>query len=194
MNRIILASASPRRKEILQNQGLRFEVVISDEEENINKELSPELYTSELALLKAVSVAKKVEDADAVIISADTVVYFGNEILEKPKDEEDAFLMLKKLSGKIHQVYTGICVMRKKDALTVTKSVKTDVKFKELSDNTIKRYLDTKEYCDKAGGYGIQSKGALLVEKIDGDYNNVVGLPLSALSDVLKDEFNIDMF
>ena len=138
MNRIILASASPRRKEILQNQGLEFEIIVSDEDENINKELSPELYTSELALLKAASVAKKADD-DAVIISADTVVYFENEILEKPKDEEDAFLMLKKLSGKIHQVYTGICVMRKKDALTVTKSVKTDVKFKELSDDTIKK-------------------------------------------------------
>ncbi len=195
MNKLILASASPRRRELLEGLGLKFDIIVSNEEENIDKSLPPELYTGELALLKATAVAKRIlERKKQIIIAADTVVYLEDEILEKPKDAPDAFNMIKRLSGKTHQVYTGLCVMRICDGTTVTRSIKTDVKFKTLSDEVIKQYISTMEYSDKAGGYAIQGKGAVLVEGIYGDYFNVVGLPLSALADVLRDEFGIDIF
>lgn len=195
MNKFILASASPRRRELLEGLGLKFDIIVSNEEENINKNLSPDLYTSELAMLKAAAVAKHISDRKKqIIISADTVVCLDNTILEKPINADDAFNMLKELSGRTHLVYTGICVMRLADAKTVTKSIKTEVTFKQLSDDTINRYIATGEPLDKAGAYGIQGKGGVLVEKIDGEYSNVVGLPISALYDVLKNEFDIDIF
>ena len=128
---------------------------------------------------------------DAVIISADTVVVNDGEILGKPCDEADAVRMIKSLAGKTHRVYTGFCVMRINDARTVCKSVMTEVTFKELSNERIKRYVKSGEYRDKAGGYGIQGLGAMLVKGISGDYFNVVGLPVSELSDVLEEEFGI---
>ena len=131
---------------------------------------------------------------NVILISADTVVYLDNKILTKPKNDEDAFNMLKALSGKKHQVYTGVCVMRMKDSKSVSRYEKTDVYFKELTDRTIKNYINTNEPKDKAGSYGIQGKGALLIDKIDGDYFNVVGLPLRLLSEILYDEFDIDIF
>lgn len=195
MNKLILASASPRRRELLEGLGLRFDIIVSNEEEKTDKELPPKLYVGELALIKAAAVAKQITDRKKqIIISADTIVCLGDEILTKPKDNEDAFNILKKLSGKTHCVYTGICVMRLSDALTVTKSVKTEVVFKELDDETIRKYIGTGECSDKAGAYGIQGKGSVLVKEIHGDYFNVVGLPLTVLSDVLKDEFDIDIF
>ena len=195
MDKFILASASPRRRELLENLGLKFNIIVSNEEENIDKNLSPDLYTSELAMLKAAAVAKHISDRKGqIIISADTVVCLDNIILEKPKDSDDAFNMLKKLSARTHSVFTGVCVMRLADAKTVTRSIKTEVTFKELSDDTIKRYIATGEQLDKAGGYGIQGKGGVLVEKINGEYSNVVGLPISALYDIFKNEFDIDIF
>ena len=129
------------------------------------------------------------QEHNALIISADTVVVNDGRILGKPTDESDAFNMLSALSGKTHQVYTGFCVLRTKDAYAVCKHVCTDVTFKKLSDEQIMRYIQSGESMDKAGSYGIQGLGAMLVEKINGDYFNVVGLPVSALSDILETEF-----
>ena len=193
MEKIVLASASPRRRELLEQIGIKFDIVVSNEpEDEIDKTLPPENYTSELALMKACNVAKKLTGTkrkDSLIIAADTIVYSDGKILGKPKDIDDAYRILKGLSGKTHEVYTGICVMRLTDGYATSKSVKTLVKFKELNDKKIKAYIKTGEPMDKAGAYGIQGKGAVLVEEICGDYFNVVGLPLSALYDVLISEF-----
>ena len=196
MNKFILASASPRRSEILKNIGLDFEVVVSDADENIeNAEvISADLYVQELALIKASASAKKIlKMKNAVIIAADTIVTLDDNILGKPKDEEEAYLMLKALSGRGHEVYTGICVMRMSDGKSSCRSVKTEVVFKELTDEKIYDYIKTGEPMDKAGAYGIQGLGALLVKEIKGDYHNVVGLSVSALYDVLESEFDIDI-
>lgn len=195
MEKIILASASPRRSEILKNIGLDFEVLVSDaDESSISTECPSELYVQELALLKAAAAAKKAGfTKDAVVISADTVVVLDGEILGKPEDKDDAKRMLQMLSGREHDVITGICVLRLKDAFSVCDSVVTRVKFKALSSELIDLYIDTKEPLDKAGAYGIQGKGALLCEKIDGDYFNVVGLPVSKLCDILRNDFGIEV-
>lgn len=196
-NRLILASGSPRRKELLEAVGMNFEVITSDADEaSVKSEGTPvNIYVQELALLKASAVAKQLlKDKRAVIISADTVVSADGNILGKPKNAEDAFEMLSMLSGRVHEVYSGFCVMRISDGKTVCRAVKTDVYFKALSENEIWRYIATGEPSDKAGSYGIQGIGGLLVEKIDGDYQNVVGLSISALYDVLKNEFDIEIF
>lgn len=194
LKNFILASGSPRRKELLELMGLDFEVVVSDADESmISKENVPvNVYVQELAIIKAAAAAKYVlKNKNAIIISADTVVVLDGEILGKPKDKEDAFSMLAHLAGRSHEVYTGYCVMRVKDGYTVCNSVKTSVKFKDISGVTIKNYIESGEPMDKAGAYGIQGKGAMLIEKIDGDYQNVVGLPVSALADTLEKEFDI---
>lgn len=198
MEKIILASASPRRRELLEQIGLEFDIVVStDSEEGVDKTLPPELYTAELAIFKATAVAKKLNELkrkNCIIISADTIVYKNGKILGKPKNEADAVSILKSLSGQPHEVYTGICVMRIDDGFMVSKSVKSKVYFKELTDEVIGSYISTNEYADKAGAYGIQGMGAVLVDKIEGDYFNIVGLPLGELYDVLKKEFNFDVF
>lgn len=196
-NRIILASGSPRRKELLETVGIKFEVIVSDADESSVKSdgVPVNIYVQELALLKAAAAAKLVmKDRNAVIISADTVVSADGKILGKPNDAEDAFSMLSMLSGRAHEVYSGFCVMRIRDGKTVCRAVKTDVHFKTLSEDKIWRYIATGEPADKAGSYGIQGIGGLLVDKIEGDYQNVVGLSVSALSDVLEEEFNIEIF
>ena len=191
MSELILASASPRRRELLANMGLQFTVSVSDADESgVDTSVPPEIYVQELALLKACAVAKTViKNKDAIIVSADTIVVCDGEILGKPKDEEDAIRMLTSLSGKAHKVYTGICVMRLSDAFTVCKNVCTQVVFKPLSAEKIERYVKTCEPMDKAGAYAIQGLGAMLIERINGDYFNVVGLPVSELADVLETEF-----
>lgn len=195
MSEIILASASPRRRELLRNMGLDFSIIVSDaDEDTVDTSVPPEIYVQELALLKATATAKRVLDRkNALIISADTVVVYDNKILGKPKDEVEARAMLKMLSGKIHQVYTGFCVLRMKDAMTVCKSVCTHVRFKKLTDEKISKYIATKEPMDKAGAYGIQGLGAMLIDAIQGDYFNVVGLPVSELADILENEFNLQI-
>lgn len=195
MSEIILASASPRRSELLKNMGLDFKVMVSDaDEDSIDTSVPPEIYVQELALLKAADVAKKIiKNKNAIVISADTIVVNNGKILGKPKDEADAKAMLKSLSGKVHNVYTGFCVMRLSDAFTVCKNVCTGVVFKNLTDEKIERYISTGEPMDKAGAYGIQGMGGMLVEKIDGDYFNVVGLPVSELSDTLESEFGFKL-
>lgn len=191
----ILASGSPRRKELLELMGLEFKVIVSQaDEDSVSKDLKPGLYVQELALLKASATAKEVlRNKNAVIISADTIVTLDGQILGKPKDEDDAFNMLSKLSGCEHEVYTGYCVMRISDGKAVCGKVRTKVKFKDLSDDKIRGYINSGEPMDKAGAYGIQGLGSLLIEKIDGDYFNVVGLPISVLADTLEDEFDIKL-
>ncbi len=197
MKKIILASASPRRRELLENLGIDFDIVIPDTDEScISTETEPELYVQELALLKAAGAAKKLGKtlfSDRIVIAADTIVVSEGKILGKPKDSADAKEMLKGLSGKTHQVMTGFSVFRIKDGFSVCKTVTTDVTFKELSDETITRYIATKEPLDKAGAYGIQGFGAVLCEKLSGDYFNVVGLPVSMLYEVLKEEFDYNI-
>lgn len=196
MYKIILASQSPRRRELLEAVGMNFEVVVSEaDEKSVSKDNVPiGIYVQELALIKAAAVAKKIlKDKDAIIISADTIVTLDNEILGKPKDEEDALRMLSKLSGRVHEVYTGYCVMRIKDGYTICNNIKTKVVFKSLTEDKIRRYIKTGEPMDKAGAYGIQGVGGLMIDKIEGDYANVVGLPVSALSDTLEKEFDINI-
>jgi septum formation protein len=193
MTEFILASASPRRKELLAILGQEFDVVVSNtDESSVSKDIPASLYVQELALLKAGAAAKVVlKNKNAVVISADTIVTLDGEILGKPSDRASAYKMLSSLSGRAHEVYTGYCIMRIADGKTVCNSVKTQVWFKELSEEKINSYIDSGEPMDKAGAYGIQGKGSLLISKIDGDYFNVVGLPISALSDTLEREFDI---
>ncbi len=197
LTQLILASGSPRRKELLESIGLNFDILITNtDEDNIQQEgIGVDLYVQELALLKAAEAAKLlVKNKKAMIISADTVVTLDDKILGKPKDKTDAFMMLRTLSGREHKVYTGICVMRVRDGKTFCSSLATTVKFKELSDEKIAAYIQTLEPLDKAGAYGIQGKGSALVEYIDGDYNNVVGLSTSLLTDILENEFDYKIF
>lgn len=193
---LILASASPRRREILQNLGLKFLVMESKaDESSVKSDAIPvSVYVQELALLKAADCLKRiVSKREMLIISADTVVSIDHEILGKPRSQEDAVLMLKRLSGKTHKVFTGFCIMRASDAKSVCEFCETEVTFKNLTDDEIMSYIKTNEPMDKAGAYGIQGLGSLLVSKISGDYLNVVGLPVSALSDVLKNEFDYNI-
>ncbi|MGM9531163.1 Maf family protein [Intestinibacter sp.] len=189
---IILASASPRRKEILQNTKLKFEVQKSEIEEEVFEEESPESMVVRLAYEKAFDVAQK--NRDKLVIGADTIVVLGNEVLGKPKDEKEAFDMIQKLSNKTHRVITGISLINLKKGIVINDYQVSYVTFKDLSEDSIKDYINTKESLDKAGGYGIQGYGALLVEGIQGDYFNIVGLPISKLSDLLKDHFDINLF
>lgn len=189
--KIVLASASPRRKEILSNLGLEFEVICSSAEEKVDNELPPCLIVQELAMLKGTDVAASVKDS--IVISADTIVWYDKTILGKPADTASAKKMLKLLSGKEHEVYTGVCVTDSKSGKSISDYEVTKVKFRALSDEEIDCYINTGEPMDKAGSYGIQGKGCLLVEKIEGDYLNVVGLPAVKLAKILKEEFNFNI-
>ena len=189
---IILASASPRRKEILQNTKLKFEIQKSDIEEVILENESPESMVVRLSYEKAYDVAQK--NKDKLVIGADTIVALDNEVLGKPKDKEEAYQMIKKLSNKTHKVITGISLINISHGMVVNDYVVSLVTFKDLSEDSIKDYINTNESLDKAGAYGIQGYGALLVDNIQGDYFNIVGLPISKLSDLLKDHFDINLF
>ncbi len=192
MKRFILASQSPRRTEILKEAGVEHIVIPSEADENITENITPEKYVMELALLKGADVAKKAK-IDDIVISADTVVVFDGEIMGKPKDYDDALEMLMKLSGNWHSVLTGYCVINGADGEASVRYEETKVKFRSFDEKEAQKYIRRGESMDKAGGYGIQGKGRLLVEKIDGDYFNVVGLPICALGKMLKDDFGIDI-
>ena len=181
MSRVILASQSPRRKELLKRVFDEFDVIPSGADETVDAECSAD-YVCTLACRKARDVASRVE-SDALVIGADTIVVCDGRILEKPKDEEDAFAMLTKLSGRAHQVYTGVALC--KDGQVSVDYEMTDVWIRPLTPEEISRYIETGEPMDKAGAYGIQDKGALLVSRIEGDYFNVVGLPLCKLCEML---------
>lgn len=178
---LILASKSPRRKELLSLITTDFEIKSADADETLPQGITPDRAVIYLSKIKAQPLA----NSNDTVIGADTVVAIGNKILGKPKDRNDAFYMLRLLSGKWHSVFTGVTVISPEKSKSFF--VETKVKFFELSDEEIVRYIDTNEPFDKAGAYGIQGKGSLLVKKIDGDYFNVVGLPVSTLNRVLAD-------
>ncbi len=182
-SKIILASASPRRKELMAQIGLIFTVEPSDADENIGIE-DPEKLVAELSRIKADDVWQK--HPEKCIIAADTVVSINGKILGKPSDRAESEQMLKLLSGNKHTVYTGVTVQDEKGSLTEVSA--TDVYFKELSQTDIEKYLNTNEHADKAGAYGIQGYAARFVEKICGCYFNVVGLPLSLLDKMLTEK------
>ena len=189
---IILASGSPRRKEILENTNLKFSVITSDIDERIFENEEPIQLVLRLAFEKCMSVAQN--NPSDLVIGADTIVVLDNEILGKPKNEEEAFNTLSKLSNREHQVITGMSIVNLENEKKIVNYAISNVKFKKLTDQDIKDYISTKECLDKAGSYGIQGYGALLVEEIKGDYFNIVGLPISKLSDILKINFNINLF
>lgn len=209
--KIILGSASPRRKELLAQIGAEFEVRVSDKEE-IYHSKTPEEIVKELALMKAENVLSdmleeytakgsaqkgtELEEVgtcnaclkDTVILGADTVVVLDDKILGKPKDEEDAFFMIQSLQGRAHEVYTGVAVIEfdsEGNRNTVNHAVGTKVYVNAMTEDEIQAYIATGEPMDKAGAYGIQGRFAPFIDRIDGDYYNVVGLPMSYVYQVL---------
>lgn len=188
--RVILASKSPRRKELLEQIGLSFEVLVSDSDENLDIDI-PEEFVKELSRIKSKAVMDLMDgiDENTLIIGADTIVVYDGKILGKPKDEEDAFCMLKMLSDNEHEVITGVTLLSKKNGKIDMDTFfeKTKVFTYEMSDSEIKEYIATKEPMDKAGSYGIQGIGGKFIKKIDGDYNNVVGLPVSRIYQKIKE-------
>lgn len=183
MAELILASGSPRRKELLETAGLSFSIIVADITEVIPDGASPEEAVKSLALQKAQAVAKLYPDC--VVLGSDTVVVSGGEILGKPKDEADAEKMLGELSGKIHKVCTGVAIIGPEKTKNFCET--TEVEFHDLSEKEISDYVKTGEPMDKAGAYGIQGKGCVLVKRINGDYFNVVGLPVSKVYRELAD-------
>ncbi len=195
MSDLILASGSPRRQELLKMLGLQFEVIVDKTPEPDISFASIEEDVCALARFKGENVIKKLgEGSDKIVIAADTVVAIGMKVLGKPKDEKDAFRMLSDLSGNMHHVFTGVFVKNTETEKEISFCEKTEVFFKKLDINEIKDYIRTKEPMDKAGSYGIQNLGSVFVEKINGDYFNVVGLPVSKLANILKDDFGIKIF
>lgn len=183
MKRFILASNSPRRKEILTDAGFNIEIIPSTFEENISGK-TPDQTVKDFAYSKAKEVFGRLNDSSAVVLGADTVVSFDGLILGKPKDEKDAVKMLTGLSGKVHQVWTGYCIYSKEKV--IVDAVKTDVIFNDLSSSKIEEYVATGKPMDKAGAYGIQD-GFDLVKGYNGSYYNVVGLPIEEIQIKLKE-------
>lgn len=174
--KLILASKSPRRSYLLEQAGLEFFIIPSSFNEDSVTFSSPESYARKLAEGKARDIADK--HPDSWVIGADTIVVIHNTVLGKPESSDEARRMLKSLSGKTHQVLTGYCICCKKKNRFFSETIKTDVLFKELSDDEIEWYIHTGEPFDKAGAYAIQGLGTFLVRRINGSYTNVVGLPV----------------
>lgn len=188
MSRIVLASASPRREELIKRLGLDFTVFPSKIDESQFDNLEPEEMVQELARAKAEEVAELVEDT--IVIGADTVVVYNGEVLGKPEDERQAISMLKVLQGRKHKVFSGLAVVETDSRRTLIDFDETDVYMRSLEREEIEGYVKTGEPMDKAGSYGIQGIGGTLVERIDGSYYTVMGLPIHKLALMLK-EFSI---
>ena len=183
--KLILASASPRRKELLGKIRMKFEVVPAKGEEIITKELPWEV-VEELSYQKAKEIAD-MQTEECIVIGSDTIVAKGEQIMGKPKDEADAFRMLSEIAGNCHQVYTGVTLIRTgTEPKVVTFAEKTEVYLYPMSDEEINAYIATKDQMDKAGAYGIQGDFAIHVKGIEGDYYNVVGLPIGKVYQELK--------
>ena len=178
---LILASASPRRKELLSLFGIPFVIRAADIDEAMDPDKAPFDEVARVSRLKALATEREEDD---VVIAADTIVVCGGEVLGKPRDEEDARRMLRLLSGRDHQVMTGVTVLRGSEAVTFTEV--TDLHFRELSEKEVCRYVATGEPMDKAGSYGIQGGAALFCTHMVGDYYNVMGLPLCRLGETLR--------
>ena len=185
MKKLILASGSPRRKEILEKGGYQFEIITSDKESSVKTGLTPARFAMRCALDKTEDVySRAAKGTGAVTLGADTVVALDGEILGKPANREEAEKMLRALSGRIHTVITAYCLIS--DGMRECGEVETKVTFNELSDETVKAYLDSGLYKGKAGAYGIQD-GFPLVRDYEGDYDNVMGLPLTAIDETVKE-------
>ena len=177
---IILASNSPRRKEILESLGYKFRIAPADIDENIN--LNGELLVCELAKRKALRIYEY--NKDSIVIGSDTIVYYNNKVYNKPKNEEECYFMLKSLSGKTHEVITGVYIASSKEEISFFD--KAYVTFKELSDREIYDYIKTNEPFDKAGGYAIQGIGNALIKEYKGDFYTIMGLPKDLVNSHLK--------
>ena len=179
---LILASKSPRRNELLKLTGYSFLTVPAVKDENVPSGIAP----ADAVLMLSQQKAEEISEShpNDIVIGADTVVALGNNIMGKPKDETDAFNMLKALSGKTHTVLTGVCIISPDKKISFYEQ--TEVEFYTLGENEIMRYIASGEPMDKAGAYGIQEKGALFVKRINGDFYNVVGLPVARLARELK--------
>ncbi len=190
--KVILASKSPRRKEILENLGIKFDIMVADADESSDIKIPDELVMT-LAERKGRAVIEKLGDdaEDALIIACDTLVYADGEFLGKPCDRADAERMIKMLSGDSHSVISGLYVYYK--GREARASAETKVFFDELTKDDINAYLDTSEPYDKAGAYAIQGKASAFIKGIEGDYFNVVGLPVNTLCKLLKDKFGIKL-
>ena len=189
--RIILASKSPRRKEILENLGLDFEIIVADADESCDIKEPCELVMA-IAARKGRAVLETLGDEaekDVLLIACDTLVYAGGEFLGKPRDNADACRMLKMLSGSVHEVISGLYLYC--GGKEVRRAESTRVFFDEMSDADIRKYIESGEPCDKAGAYAIQGKASAYIKGIEGDYFNVVGLPAHLLLKTLKEEFGI---
>ena len=189
--RVILASKSPRRKEILENLGLKFDIVVANADESCD-ETEPHARVAALAAIKGRAVLDMIDDKDDVLlIASDTLVYACGEFLGKPKNKEDAERMMRLLSGRAHSVLSGLylyCCGREYCSAAETKVI-----FDEMTDSEIESYISTDEPYDKAGGYAVQGLASLYVSGLEGDYFNVVGLPVNLLYKALKNEFGIDI-
>ncbi|OCN03616.1 septum formation inhibitor Maf [Erysipelotrichaceae bacterium MTC7] len=182
MRDIILASQSPRRKELMESVGIPFRVMVSDSEEVFNEAIAIEDAIQEVAIAKAQSIAK--QHPESIVIGCDTIVYQNGKILGKPKDQEEAFQMLKSYSNSSHQVISGVAIIAN-GKIESFASV-TEVHFYPLSDEEILAYIEAEQPYDKAGAYGIQEKAKAFVKSIDGDYFTIMGLPIAALYQRLK--------
>lgn len=181
MNKIILASGSPRRRELLEQAGIPFEVIVSDAEEIITRSEPGEI-VKELSFCKANVVAKRYPGR--LVLGADTIVVQDGRVLGKPKDEKDAKRMLMGLQGRVHEVYTGVTLIKGTRSDSFYEAAQ--VKVYPMSEEEIENYIRTKEPMDKAGAYGIQGKFAVYIERISGEYNTIVGLPIARLYQELK--------
>lgn len=190
MRKIILASTSPRRKELLESVGLQFDVVHAKYEEDMSGHIDPEKVVRMFSYEKAASLTS--DYPDALIIAADTIVHINDTVYGKPSSLEEAKTMLASLSGKIHTVYTGYTVLDTKTDIYKTEVSKTEIKLAELTSENIETYFKKVPPLDKAGAYAIQGLGSTFTEWIKGEYTNVVGLPLASLTKTLK-EFGIDL-
>ena len=188
---IVLASQSARRQEILRHLGLDPKIIVSEADENITEKLTPEILTERLAVRKAEAVLPLCDEND-MVIAGDTVVALGDEIFGKPTDRDDAFRMLSALSGTTHKVISGIAVCYR-GRMAVSYEV-TEVTFRNIPESELRAYIATGEPDDKAGAYGMQDKASVFVEKINGDYFNVVGLPVFRLFRLIKENFGLDYF
>ena len=190
MAQIVLASGSPRRQELLRRIGLtEFTVVVPEADESCPAGLTPQETVAHISRQKA-EAARALTAPDAIVITADTMVFLGGERLGKPRDEADALRMLRELSGNRHLVCTGVTVRQGDKEVCFTSS--TDVYFRSATDAELRAYIACGEPMDKAGAYGIQGRGSLLVERIDGDFFNVMGLPVLPLAEALK-EFGVSL-
>lgn len=191
MEKIILASNSPRRREIL-GEFIDLDIITKEINEIKDDSFSPWTTVMGLAFEKGIEVAK--DNEDSIVLSADTLVELDGKLLGKPKNREEAKIMIEALSGRSHNVYTGYAIFKLSENIKYVNYEKSSVKFYELSDLEIEKYLDTLEYKDKAGAYGIQGKGSLLVEEIRGDYFNIVGLPIGKINRDLIRLFNFNLW